>query len=295
MIAIADIAYPRSPTLDVHDLVTGERSSLVADLDAVTDDVDPLRGAWVSSLSFSPDSRLLAAANHRGAALIWDTSTMEPVGEPLSRGGGEVLDLEFGGSSDVIVVTSGSNDITMLDVTSRNPIAPAMQSPSGLSIGLATSPDGTMLLSGGSDGIQLWDVAGGTAIGRPYPVPTPLGPPMQWLDGPGSADDVVRRGDRSRRRDLDNRSELSGARTCASSPAVRSPTTNGSASAPTPRPRAAEFGPTCVQNSVSTPRPPRMRTRGAGSGLIQCRVMDGMGTTSGSGVEVRESLRWRCR
>lgn len=115
---------------------------------------------------------------------------MEPIGEPLSRGGSEVLDLEFGGSSDVIVVTSGSNDITMLDVTSRNPIAPAMQSPSGLSIGLATSLDGTMLLSGGSDGIQLWDVAGGTAIGRPYPVPTPLGPPMQWLDGPGSADDV---------------------------------------------------------------------------------------------------------
>jgi DNA-binding SARP family transcriptional activator/WD40 repeat protein len=189
MIAISDIAYPRSPTLEVHDLFTGERSSLVADLDAVTDDVDPLRGAWVSSLSFSPDSRLLAAANHRGAALIWDTATMEPIGEPLSRGGSEVLDLEFGGSSDVIVVTSGSNDITLLDVTSRKPIAPAMQSPSGLSIGLATSPDGTMLLSGGSDGIQLWDVAGGSAIGRPYPVPTPLGPPMQWLDGPGPADD----------------------------------------------------------------------------------------------------------
>ena len=57
-----------------------------------------------------------------------------------------------------------------------------MQSPSGLGIGLAMSRDGTMLLSGGSDGIQLWDVAGGTSIGRPYPVPTPLGPPMQWLD-----------------------------------------------------------------------------------------------------------------
>lgn len=181
MMAIADISYPRSPTLDLYRLDTGERSSLVADLDAVTDDVDPLRGAWVSSLSFSLDSRRVAAANHRGAAMIWDTSTMEPVGEPLARGRSSVLDLEFGTTSDVIAVTSASNDISLLDVASREPIAPTMDSPSGLSIGLAISPDGTKLLSGGSDGIQLWDVASGAAIGRPYPVPTPLGPPMQWL------------------------------------------------------------------------------------------------------------------
>ena len=182
MMAISDISYPRAPKLDLHDLKTGERTSIVDDLDAVTQDVDPLMGAWVTSLSFSPDSRRFAAANHRGAGMIWDTTTMEPVGDPLGRGGGDALDLEFDVSGDVIAVTSTANDISLLDVESREPIAPRMQSPSGLSVGLAMSPDGTMLLSGGSDGIQLWDVAGGTSIGRPYPVPTPLGPPMQWLD-----------------------------------------------------------------------------------------------------------------
>jgi WD40 repeat protein len=181
LLAITDISYPSAPKLFVHHLKTGERTSLVDDLDAVTDDVDPLRGAWVTSLSFSPDSRRFAAANHRGAGMIWDTATMEPVGEPLGRGAGDVLDLEFGVSGDVIAVTSASNEITLLDVTSRDPITPIMQSPSGLGIGLAMSPDRTKLLSGGSDGIQLWDVAGGSSIGRPYPVPTPLGPAMQWL------------------------------------------------------------------------------------------------------------------
>ncbi len=193
MIAISDISYPREPKLDLHDLTTGERTSLVDDLDAVTEDVDPLRGAWVTSLSFSPDSRHFAAANHRGAAMIWDTETMEPVGEPLGRGAGDVLDLEFGVSGDVIAVTSASNDISLVDVASRDPITSVMQSPSGLGIGLAMSPDGRMLLSGGSDGIQLWDVAGGTSIGRPYPVPTPLGPPMQWIDA-GSFAVVTDRG-----------------------------------------------------------------------------------------------------
>ena len=182
MMAISDISYPREPKLDLHNLETGERTSIVNDLDAVTEDVDPLRGAWVTSLSFSPDSRLFVAANHRGAAMIWDTATMQPVGEPLARGEGGALDLEFGVSGDVIAVTSTANDISLLDVTSRELVAPKMQSPSGLSIGLAMSPDGRMLLSGGSDGIQLWDVASGTSIGRPYPVPTPLGPPMQWID-----------------------------------------------------------------------------------------------------------------
>jgi WD40 repeat protein len=183
LVAITDISYPRDPKLFVHDLATGERASLVDDLDAVTEDVDPLRGAWVISLAFSPDSRRLAAANHRGAGMIWDTATMEPAGEPLGRGGSDVLDLEFGGSGDVIAVTSASNEIRLLDVASRDPIAPVLQSPSGLGIGLAMSPDRTKLLSGGSDGIQLWDVASGTSIGRPYPVSTPIpGPPMHWID-----------------------------------------------------------------------------------------------------------------
>lgn len=31
--------------------------------------------------------------------------------------------------------------------------------------------------------------ASGSAIGRPYPVPTPLGPPMQWLENPDSSVD----------------------------------------------------------------------------------------------------------
>lgn len=69
-----------------------------------------------------------------------------------------------------------------------------MQSPSGLSIGLAMSPRGGRLLSGGSDGIQLWDVPGGAAIGRPYPVPTPLGPTMQWLEEGDSFAVVTDRG-----------------------------------------------------------------------------------------------------
>jgi WD40 repeat protein len=180
-LAFASISYPRTPTLEVEDLMTGRRSSLVDDLVAVTEDVDPVRGAWVTSMSFSPDSHLLAAGNHRGAAMIWDLSTLEPLDEPLSRGNGAVVDLEFGDSSDVIAYVSSSNDISLLDVATRTLVAPVMQSPSGLSIGLAMSPDGTKLLSGGSDGVRLWEVATGLAIGRPYPVSTPLGPTMQWL------------------------------------------------------------------------------------------------------------------
>ncbi len=180
-LGFASVSYPRTPTLEVADLMTGRRSSLVEALTAVTDDVDPRVGAWVSSMSFSPDSRLLAAANHRGAAMVWDLSTLQPVGEPLSSGGDPVADLEFGDSSDVIAYVSASNDISLVDVTTRTLVAPVMQGPSGLSIGLAMSPDGTKLLSGGSDGVQLWEVATGLAIGSPYPVSTPLGPTMQWL------------------------------------------------------------------------------------------------------------------
>ncbi len=158
-LALASISYPRSPTLEVLDLTTGLRSSLVDELVAVAEDVDPLRGAWVGSMSFSPDSRLPAAAIHRGAAMIWDLSTLQPVGDPLSRGNDAVVDLEFGHSSDVIVSVSSSNDISVRNVTTRELVAPVMQSPSGLSIGLADSPDGTKLLSGGSDtdlGVETW-------------------------------------------------------------------------------------------------------------------------------------------
>ncbi len=51
-----------------------------------------------------------------------------------------------------------------------------------------------MLLSGGSDGIQLWDVAGGTSIGRPYPVSTPISDRRCSGSTPGSFAVVTDRG-----------------------------------------------------------------------------------------------------
>jgi WD40 repeat protein len=44
----------------------------------------PASPSAVFSVAFSPDGRTLAAGTHDGHVRLWDTSTREPLGTPLS-------------------------------------------------------------------------------------------------------------------------------------------------------------------------------------------------------------------
>jgi WD40 repeat protein len=183
-LAVSAAQDPAVSSLVVVDLATGSVVRELKGLDEVTDDVDPVRGKWISAMAFSPDSQLLAASNHRGAAAVWDVATGEIVGEPLARGSGAVVDLVFTPSGREVAMVGVQNVITVVDLATRQQVGTTLTGPSGLAVGLEFDGPGLRLLSGGSDGVRLWDVSSGTAIGRPFPSAAFAG--FRWLaDGSG--------------------------------------------------------------------------------------------------------------
>jgi WD40 repeat protein len=125
---------------------------------------DPLKGhnGPVLALAFSPDGKTLTTgAKNDETVILWDVETRVRRGEFLKGHKGEVKNLAF--SPDGGTLASSGNDgpvdpsnTILWDVSTRMKLgylADSTETP------LVFSADGKILLSGGSDGITLWDLS----------------------------------------------------------------------------------------------------------------------------------------
>jgi WD40 repeat protein len=128
-----------------------------------------------SNVAFSPNGSLLASGNGR-TVVLWDISTYQPSGDPLTGHTGQVNSVAF--SPDGRTLASGSDDQTIIlwDVASHNALGPPL-SVQGVVGSVAFSPDGRTLASGTYPGtVVLWDVA--TRKPRLEPL---VGPKLSWV------------------------------------------------------------------------------------------------------------------
>ena len=124
--------------------------------------------AWVRSVAFSPDSRLVATAMANGTIAVWDVARRERVGAPLAGHDGMVNSVEF--SSDGLRLASGGTDSTVVlwDVRNGQRMGDPLRSHAGAVTAVAFSPDGEILASAGEDDtIVLWDPDSGQRLGDP--------------------------------------------------------------------------------------------------------------------------------
>jgi WD40 repeat protein len=150
--------------------------------------------------SFSNDGALVVTASRDQTARVWDAATGEAVGKAL-RHKSAVTDASFSRDGKRIVTASKDHGAQVWDATSREPIGmpladahippsrsefPEIKSSSkrepdkgmaregtsiqgeGLLPGASFSPDGTLIVSVGGDGIaRVWSVTTGQPIGEP--------------------------------------------------------------------------------------------------------------------------------
>jgi len=118
---------------------------------------------------FSPDGTLIAVGLNGQGIALWDATDLTPAGATLMETGGEVKALTFSPDGHTLAAAAASGTVTLWDVTSRSlrhkPIhtTPTML---GFLPGLAFTPDGSILLTSSGSGVQTWDVATGTGLGR---------------------------------------------------------------------------------------------------------------------------------
>jgi WD40 repeat protein len=121
-------------------------------------------GSPTSALAFSPDGRYLVSGDDGDKVLIvWDADTLERRGE--LRGHRDVIqDVAFGPDGKV-VTASWDGTARVWDLESRREIARLLIGHNVGILGVAVSPDGTLVATGSIDAsTKLWDPARGEVL-----------------------------------------------------------------------------------------------------------------------------------
>jgi hypothetical protein len=123
-----------------------------------------------AALSFSPDGRLLAAADPASAVRVWDVSS----GKEVRRFGGhpdKVLATAFAPDGTSLVSAAADGTLRLWDVASGN-LLHEIPGHRDEVLAVAVSPDGRHVASANADTtVLIWDMAGLKDAGRPPTTP----------------------------------------------------------------------------------------------------------------------------
>jgi WD40 repeat protein/energy-coupling factor transporter ATP-binding protein EcfA2 len=154
----------------------------------------PVSGWW-SAVAFSPDGRVLAAANHiDGSAVLFDVTTHTRIGQPLHPSYGRISDpsygkdingMAFSPDGKLLATTGNDGSIMLWDLAAHPPAGRPLRPYPGVSVnGVAFSPDGTTLAAGLDNGIAvLLRVADGRVLHTLTTTGGPIGPVAFSPDG----------------------------------------------------------------------------------------------------------------
>ncbi len=130
----------------------------------------------VSTIDFSPNGQMVAAGDKDGVVLVWNVDSRQQIGRLFTHQEG-VLSVAFSPDNQFIATSScaeyksgmcQSGEIRLWDLTSFEQIDSPLIGHEGWTQTLAFSPNGDLLVSGGSDGtILIWDFATRQILGKP--------------------------------------------------------------------------------------------------------------------------------
>ena len=141
---------------------------------AVLRQVRPAVNTGLSTASFSPDGRVIAAAGG-DTARMWNVATHRQIGKPIKVSGPDgIAEVRFSPSGQVLAIAGGDGTARLWNVITHHQIGSAMKASTvGGVLGLAFSPNGKVLATAGFDGTaRLWNLTTHQQIGKAIAVTT---------------------------------------------------------------------------------------------------------------------------
>jgi WD40 repeat protein len=118
---------------------------------------------WVNSLTFTPDGKFLASGAQDKMVKVWDVFSGAPV-RLLSGHSAQVMSVVYSPDGTKLASLDRDNVVRVWDSATGETLA-VLDDFSSAMVSLAYSPQG-YLISGGSNGILVWDIPSGRITGR---------------------------------------------------------------------------------------------------------------------------------
>lgn len=116
-------------------------------------------GQSVSSVTFSPDGKLLASADTNGVVILWDTADGKPVNVLKEHTPWWIGEVAFSPDGRYLAVGDRANVIALYEVATGKPIRRWWRGHLFRVQALRFAPDGKTLATGGADSlVLLWDI-----------------------------------------------------------------------------------------------------------------------------------------
>lgn len=120
----------------------------------------------VTNVTFSPDGRTLASASRDETVRLWDVAPGQSSGQPIAtlNGDGQAkTQVAFSPDNKTLASTGNGEALLLWNIASESPISQRLADASGWRSGLF-NPDGTLLITGGTEEIFLQDAKTGQLV-----------------------------------------------------------------------------------------------------------------------------------
>lgn len=126
------------------------------------------RGTIVTSLSFSPDGKVFAAADFDGGLQLWDAEAGTPIGERIASPSTGIRSIAFSPDSAMLAAAYEDGGVRLWDLRRGGPVGGPLIGHTSTARAVAFSPDGSVLASASDDTtVRLWDVRTLRQAGEP--------------------------------------------------------------------------------------------------------------------------------